>query len=382
MHIFISAGEPSGDLHGANLFKALQHSYSGIQCSGFGGERMQTAGVNMLYPMANLSVMWFPHFLKSLDVFLDLLKKADKFFRIHKPDALVMIDFPGFHWWLARKASKHGIPVVYFVPPQLWAWAGWRVQKIRRFVDHVVCSLPFEPAWYRRHGVSAHYFGHPYFDELARQKLDTRFLASQESRPKPIVAVLPGSRKQEVTMNFPSFVKAMRIINACRPTCRFVVASFNDEQRDLAQSYLAGHDLPVDLHAGRTKEIIHLASVCMSVSGSVGLELLHAGLPSVVAYRLSRFNSYLARVVKRTKYISLVNLMAGEELFPEFLSANCQAEGIAERILDWLDHPLQAERVRLKLQAIKQRVAIPGACASTAEFILDQIGRDAQRKAA
>ena len=136
MHIFISAGEPSGDLHGANLAKALQRSEPGIHCTGFGGERMQSAGVNLLYPMARLSVMWFPHFLNSLDVFLGLLKKADKFFRTLRPDAVVMIDFPGFHWWLARKARKHGIPVIYFVPPQLWAWAGWRVQKIRRFVDH------------------------------------------------------------------------------------------------------------------------------------------------------------------------------------------------------------------------------------------------------
>jgi lipid-A-disaccharide synthase len=382
MHIFISAGEPSGDLHGANIANALTQIEPGVLCSGFGGEHMQAAGLDLLYPMAKHSVMWFPHVLRSLDVFLGLLKKADKFFRTQRPDAVVMIDFPGFHWWLARKARKHGIPVIYFVPPQLWAWAGWRVQKIRRFVDHVVCSLPFEPAWYRRHGVKAHYFGHPYFDELAKQSLDQRFLSDQQSRPESVVAVLPGSRRQEVIMNFPSFVKAMRIINACRPTCRFMVASFNQEQREMATRLLVGNDLPVELHAGKTQEIIQLAEVCVSVSGSVGLELLHAGLPSVVAYRVSRLNSFLARLVKKTNYISLVNLIAAEELFPEFLSVDCQAEGIAEQILHWLDQPLQAQRVRMKLQEIKQRVAFAGACARTAEFILEQLGRESQQKAA
>jgi lipid-A-disaccharide synthase len=382
MHIFVSAGEPSGDLHGSNLIQALHHAQPDLLCSGFGGERMESAGAKLLYPMANLSVMWFPHVLKSVDTFLSLLKKADRFFRVQRPDALVMIDYPGFHWWLARKARKHGIPVFYFVPPQMWAWAGWRVQKIRRFVDHVVCSLPFEPAWYRQHGVTAHYFGHPYFDALARQTLDQQFLSRHDQQGDPIVAVLPGSRKQEIAMNFPSFVKAMRIIHACRPKTRFVVASFNEEQRSLAANHLLGQDLPVELHAGKTKEIIRLADACMSVSGSVGLELLHGGLPSVVAYRIPRHDAILAKLVMKTPYISLVNLLAGEELFPEFLSVGCRAEGIAEQILQWLDRPSMAQWVRAKLAALKQRVAFPGACRRTADFILDQLDREQTRKAA
>ena len=382
MHIFVSAGEPSGDLHGANLITALRQFQPDLRCSGFGGRRMESAGARLLYPMANLSVMWFPHVLKSLDTFISLLDKAERFFRLRRPDALVMIDYPGFHWWLARKARKHGIPVIYFVPPQLWAWAGWRVQKVRRFVDHVVCSLPFEPAWYRKHGVTAHYFGHPYFDALARQTLNQQFLKENSRPDEPIVAVLPGSRKQEIAMTFPSFVKAMRIIHACRPATRFLVASLNEEQRRLAAAHLAGQDLPVELHAGKTKEIIQLANVCMSVSGSVGLELLHAGLPSVVAYRIPRHDAILAKLVMKSPYISLVNLLAGEELFPEFLSVACQAERISEPILQWLDRPSSAQWVRAKLAALKQRVAFPGACERTAEFILEQLGRKPIRQAA
>ena len=382
MHVFVSAGEPSGDLHGANLIGALRDRDPGIRCTGFGGERMQAAGADLLYPMARLSVMWFPHILKSIDTFLRLLAQADRFFRLHRPDAVVMIDYPGFHWWLARKARKHGIPVVYFVPPQLWAWAGWRVQKVRRFVDHVVCSLPFEPAWYRRRGVTAHYFGHPYFDELNRQAFDQNFLSEQRTRPEEIVAVLPGSRRQEVAMNFPSFVKAMHIIAACRPNVRFLVASFNDEQRQLAQSHLAGKSPPVEFHSGKTKEIIRLGTACMAVSGSVGLELLHGCLPSVVSYRIPRHDAVLVRLVKTTPYISLVNILAGQELFPEFMSVGCQAEPIAERLLNWLDHPTQANRLRAQLRDLKARVAAPGACARTAEFILNQLGAHSARRAA
>ena len=114
----------------------------------------------------------------------------------------MLIDYPGFNWWIARRARHHGIPVFYFVPPQLWAWAGWRVEKMRRFVDHVLCSLPFEEAWYRERGVKAEYVGHPFFDELPRQTLDDDFMAEQRRRPGTIVSILPGSRTQEVERNF------------------------------------------------------------------------------------------------------------------------------------------------------------------------------------
>src|SRR4051812_19302578 len=193
MRIFICAGEPSGDLHGANLVHTLRQLRPDVECVGFGGERMEAAGCRLLYPLCRLAVMWFLRVLANAHVFLDLLSRADRYFKRHRPDAVILIDYPGFNWWLARRAHFHGIPVFYFVPPQLWAWAGWRVRKMRRFVDHVLCSLPFEKEWYAARGVHGHYVGHPYFDELPLQHLDEEFIARQQERPETIIGLLPGS---------------------------------------------------------------------------------------------------------------------------------------------------------------------------------------------
>src|SRR5262249_4121757 len=148
----------------------------------------------LLFPLVDLAVMWFLNVLINLVTFIRLIVLADREFRDNRPDAVVLIDYPGLHWWIARRAKARNIPVFYFVPPQLWAWAGWRVRKVRRLVDVVLCSLPFEPAWYHARDVAqATYIGHPYFDELTERPLDASFLAEQE-HPGPLVAILPGSR--------------------------------------------------------------------------------------------------------------------------------------------------------------------------------------------
>src|SRR5262249_54413469 len=159
--------------------------------------------------LVNLAVMWFVNVLVNLFTFIQLIFRADRHFRDKRPDAVVLVDYPGLHWWLAGRAKAHGIPVFYFVPPQIWAWGSWRVNKVRRYVDQVLCSLPFEPAWYHSRGVSAAvHVGHPYFDELAHRPLDEEFLAKQNGRPESLVAILPGSRTQEVVRNLPDMIRA------------------------------------------------------------------------------------------------------------------------------------------------------------------------------
>jgi lipid-A-disaccharide synthase len=152
MHLFFSAGEPSGDLHGANSIRELRKLDPGVVASGFGGERMRAAGCQLVYPLCDMAVMGLGPVLRSLPRFVGLLRTADQFFGAQRPDAVVLIDYPGFNWWVARKARAHGIPVFYFVPPQIWGWASWRVRKMRRLVDQVLCTLPFEEEWYRARG--------------------------------------------------------------------------------------------------------------------------------------------------------------------------------------------------------------------------------------
>lgn len=374
MRIFISAGEPSGDLHGSNLIRVLKELSPETECVGFGGDNMEAAGCRLVYPLCELAVIGFARVLAKVPVFLRLLSEADRYFSRHKPDAVVLIDFPGFNWWIARRAHYHGIPVFYFVPPQLWGWAGWRVKKMQRWVDHVLCSLPFEEAWYHKRGVQAKYIGHPYFDELRQQRLNDAFLTAQQARPGTIVGILPGSRHQEVSHNLPMLIRAAERIASARADTRFLVACFKETQQREVDAYLRDRGLAIETFVGRTPEIIHLSRACMAVSGSVGLELLFREKPAVVVYRIGRLGFKFSQLVRTSPYISLVNLLAGKELFPEFLTDHCEAEAMATHVLRWLDDPVLLARVREELRGIRDQVAEPGACERAARCVLDTLG--------
>ena len=153
MRIFISAGEPSGDHHAANLIHALRRRLPDAEFVALGGPEVQKAGAQLLYPLIQLAVMWFGRVILNFHKFLAIGSLVDRHFANHRPDVVILIDYPGLHWWLAWCARVRGIPVFYYVPPQLWAWGGWRVKKVRKYVDHVLCSLPFEPDWYHDRGV-------------------------------------------------------------------------------------------------------------------------------------------------------------------------------------------------------------------------------------
>jgi lipid-A-disaccharide synthase len=375
MRVFVSAGEPSGDLHGANLVRALRRCEPGLAVDGFGGERMAAAGCSLLYPLSDHAMVGLVRVAAGLRHFARILDLADRHFRRQRPDAVVLIDFPGFHWWLARRARARGIPVLYFVPPQLWAWGAWRARKMRVLVDEVLCALPFEEPWYRRRHIPATYIGHPYFDALHAGRPDEAFLAEQRARPGTPIALLPGSRRQELEDNGASLLRTAALIHARRPDTRFLVACLKPAHRDRLETLRAGLPVPVEVHAGRTPEIIHLAHSCIAVSGSVGLELLFAGKPSLVLYRINWFGVLLALLLKRSRYISLVNLLAGRELFPEFLTRKCPAEAMAERVLHWLDDGAAYEALCGELAALRRQVAVPGACDRAAAIILDRMDR-------
>ena len=391
--IYFSVGEPSGDLHGANLISALRAACPGITCEGFGGERMVSAGFDMHFPLCQSAVMGLLAVFKHIPTFAGLLNQATEHFRGQRPDAVVLVDYPGFNWWMARRAKGLGIPVFYFVPPQIWAWASYRVKKMRKFVDHVLCTLPFEKPWYREHGIDAHYIGHPYFDALQQQTLDTEFLTGQQSRPGTIIGILPGSRRAEIENNFATQMRAAAYILQRHPECRFLVAGFKREHaahftqvltelfpapdratRGNLETGLHGKwSLPVKLCLGRTPEIIHLAHSCIAVSGSVSLELLYAHRPAVIIYRGGLLTYSIYRLFRKVEHISLVNLLAERVLYPEVCSFRYEPEKIAENLLPWLDEPARHERLQRELVELCATVAQPGACVRAADYILSTI---------
>lgn len=375
MRIFISAGEPSGDIHGASLIRELKARRPGLEIVGFGGERMAAEGATLLYPLVNLAIMWFVRVLANITTFLSLLSRADRYFRHHRPDAVVLIDYPGFHWWLARRAKFHGIPVFYFVPPQIWAWAGWRIEKMRRFVDHVLCTLPFEKPWYEERGVSAQYVGHPFFDDLPRQSLDQIFMQAQGDKGGEIIALLPGSRDQEVTRNLSTLIRSAVQLHRDRPGARFLVACFKGKQQKKVDEYLSRFEhLPIETHVGRTPEILELCKACVAVSGSVSLEIMYRKKPAIVVYRIPSLDLRVGRYMMTTKFICLVNLLAGKEIYPEFLTDRNEATRVVGILNRWLSDDSVYRDVVEQLTDVCRQVGAPGACARAAEAVLGSLG--------
>src|SRR5581483_10615966 len=208
-----------------------------------------------------------------------------------------------------------------------------RVRQVRRWCAGVLSALPFEDDWFRARGVPTHYVGHPYFDELARQQPDPAFLAAERWKGGRVVALLPGSRNQEVAANFAMMLSAATKVHAACPDARFLVAAFSERHAAAIHPAVAASGLPVAVHVGRTPEIIELADACVAVSGSVSLELMFRAKPTVIVYRMSPVSLWLARRLVKLPYFTLVNLLAGQELFPEIASSRDESERIAGHVL-------------------------------------------------
>ena len=420
--IFFSVGEPSGDLHAANLIRELQKRCKTIQAVGYGGPEMEKAGCKLHVDLTAMAVMWFLRAILNYHKFWLLVKKADKYFKQHRPDAVVLVDFPGFNWHIARCAKKHGIPVFYYTPPQIWSWARWRVKKMRETVDHVLCSLPFEEAWFKKRGCNATYVGHPFFDEVQRKPLDAEFMAKQErldERIGPLVAILPGSRTQEVKHNLKWFLMTAKKIQSQVKQVRFAVAAFRPHQAEMAHALIKQYGLACDVHVGKTSELMASARCCMACSGSVSLELLHYECPTVILYWISRLAYSVQERFRWVKYITLVNMLsaggleigdlvddnatapaekrlpakelkkrvqeglkpfdpaqpdAEKVLFPEYLTWEDKTDQLASHVVEWLEDKSAYQRLVAQLHELKTQVGHPGASSHAADYILKTIG--------
>ena len=242
-----------------------------------------------------------------------------------------------------------------------------------RGVDCVLTALPFEDDWYRARHVRTRYVGHPYFDELPSERPDAGYIAAIRAGGSPVVALLPGSRTQEVAANFPLMLQAAGRVLQAVPAARFHVAAYRGKHAGMARDLLTGSGLPVEVHTRRTPEVLEAADVVLAVSGSVGLEMLYRLKPSAIVYRMTPAFGFVARRVVTTKYISLVNLLAGRELFPEFPTTRDNPDDLAKPLVRWLTDPSARRAAVHDLRALRDRVAVPGACGRAAEFILGDL---------
>ena len=394
MTIFFSVGEPSGDVHGANLIRELRARDPNFQAVGYGGPEMAAAGCALHEDLTKLAVMFFLRVILNIHKFLHLASRADRYFRHHKPDAVVMIDYPGFNWWIAKRAKAHKIPVFYYTPPQIWAWGSWRIKKMRKFVDHVLAALPFEAKWFKEQGCNSTFVGHPFFDEVRRTDFDQDFIDRLNKQDGPLVGILPGSRTQEVEHNLKHFLAAAARIRAAVPNVRFAVAAYKPHQAAMARDMIAQCDLEIPVFTRKTPELINAAVCCMAVSGSVSLELLYQTKPTVILYWIPRYAYLVQERFRRVKYITLVNLLATDELypqdispydpnspdayravFPEYLTWEDRSEQISRHVVSWLLNPAERRQLTERLAQLKERVGHGGASKAAAEYIVNVLSQ-------
>ena len=412
--IFFSAGEPSGDLHAAELIAKLREKTPQAKIVGYGGPKMQQAGCELLRDLTQLAIMWFGRAIKNFLTFRKIVADADAYFASHKVDAVVLVDYPGMNWWIAKSAKKHGIPVFYFMPPQIWSWATWRIKKMKRYVDYVLCCLPFEKRWFEQHGCNVEYIGHPFFEEVRNRKPDTAFmdpLRGTLPQGGRLLAVLPGSRNQEVHGNFDDMLSAAQIVRKEYPETRIVVAAFKDSQKEWIEKRINERQIPpgtATVYVGKTPEIICAADCCIAVSGSVSLELLANNCPAIIYYRVSRFGHFVQQFFRRSRYITLVNLLAVDRedeqnrlesssvfyseypipaepsdadkkrmLFPEFLTCRDRSADVAKIVIDWFRDAAALPRCREELTSLLNHVDQgENTIDHAAKYLLEIIGKN------
>lgn len=359
--ILLVAGETSGDLHGSNLARALREIEPGLRLIGTGGRHMREAGVELIHDTTEHATVGFFEVLANLGRYAALYRKLQSVLKREKPDAAVLIDSPDFNLRFAARVADHGIPVVYYIGPQLWAWRKGRIRTVRKVVRKMLVILDFEETLYREAGVDVAFVGHPLLD--AERKVDRAAFRKEFGSPEVLVGLLPGSRRKQFRWLFPRMRDAAERIRKEIPGARFVTALA--PAIDPALAAAPGIDAVVD----RTPELMASADVLLVASGTATLEAAMYGTPMVVTYRLNPLTAYAfgPLVWLNTKDFALVNIVAGRRVVPELYQRRGSPENLAREALALLK---RAPEVRRDLAEVRRRMGSPGASRRAAEEVI------------
>lgn len=376
--IMLVAGEASGDLHGGALCRALKELAPGTRLVGMGGSRMAAAGMTLLADVRDTAVVGFSEVVRRLPALRKAWRRLVAALRTERPAVLVLIDFPGMNIRLARAAYRAGVPVVYFIPPQIWAWRPGRIRAIRERVALVLAVFPFERPLYEAAGVPVEFVGHPALDVVAgapgRSEARRRLGVDTDA---PVVGLLPGSRAQEIDRMLPLMRDAARRIAAARPGARFVLALAPTVEPARVARYLDGAP-PIAVVGDMTHAVMRAADLLLVTSGTATLEAALLGAPMVVCYRVSRLSELVGRLFLRIPWISLVNIVLGRSVVPEIYRRHeVTAERLAGEALRLLDTPGALEAQRQAFGELAGQLGGPGVAPRAARLILATAGRAA-----
>ncbi len=375
-HIFLSSLEHSAEMHCANLIGALNERTDDtpLRFSGFGGQRLAEAGCELLDDTVSRAAMTY-NVLGQLGYYRQLIKQANAFFEDNAVDLVIVCDSPAFNFHIAKAAKKHGIPVLFYVAPQLWAWAPWRIHKLKRCCDKLACILPFEAEWFGKRGMDAEFVSNPLFDEMDID-LGANFKPFSNYNPQsPKIALLPGSRDAEIKTLWPAMLEIAVALKAQPPGAVFTVCAPDDDKRAMLEEMAADTQLSISYETDNLIDVCRRCDYAIVASGSATLQVAAAGCPMTVMYQSNKWMWHLVgRWLVRLPFLSLVNILSHNELVPEFMPYFSSVEPIIQRTHGLLSTPSRLSQTSGALIELVRPLTDRRASDAVAEIVCEMLG--------
>ena len=375
MKVLISCGEPSGDLYAGALTKEIRALDPSAQVYGLGGPRFREAGGQLVEDYRGLTVTGLTEALSVVPRSLALYRRLVKLVDTDRPDVFVPVDFPEINFRVAAALHRRGVPVTYYVCPQVWAWRRRRLKSMKRFVQRALVIFSFEEDLYRQSGIPVQFVGHPLLDLSTTSGDPAGFREAHGlARGAPTVALLPGSRANEVQAILPTLVLAVDQIRAQIPDCQFLVARapYLDDAVFEPLSRVTAGDVPVAVVEARTDDVLAAADVVATASGTATVQAAIHRRPMVIVYRLSPLTYHLVRAFAHVNAIGMVNVIAEEHVVPELVQDDFTPESVSAEVVSFLRDPKRAEQTRAALDRVRTRLGSPGATRRAAEAVLEE----------
>ena len=372
--VLLIAGEVSGDMHAAGLVRAVRKKNPDVHFFGIGGDELRAAGMEIKVNARDMAVMELAEVVRHYDFFKRVFASMLDLARTRKPDAVVLVDYPGFNLRFAAKAHGMGLKVVYYVCPQVWAWHRSRIPKMARIVNRLIVIFPFEPDVFRNTGLKVDFVGHPQVDV-------TRAALSEPARSlpwtgEPRIALLPGSRRQEIERILPVLLSAAALIEKRKPGASFILASPSQEIADRARAILSAQaDKPAhcEIVVGETRQVLRQARAAMVASGTATIETALMGCPLIVVYKTSPVTYFFGRLLVKVPHIGMVNVVAGRELCPELIQDAATPEALAAALIPLVDDTPERKAMLAGLEQVRDALGQGGAAERAGDVLLKEL---------
>jgi lipid-A-disaccharide synthase len=373
--ILMIAGEASGDLLGSGLVHFLKKKLPECRLYGIGGDQMIREGLEILYHVRDMSFLGFFEVIKHLPFIHRVFNGINTLIKERRPDLVLLIDYPGFNLRIAKRAKKSGVPVIYYISPQVWAWGKKRIKKIARIVDKMLVLFPFEVDLYRREGIDVEFVGHPLKDIVTVKTPRNAFLKKVKlSADKPTVGLLPGSRKQEVFRLLPEMICASRHLKEKNPDIQFLLGK-SPTLTDTIYDPLLLSESSIRSIRNSTYEIMTYSDLVLVASGTATLETAICETPMIIVYKMSALSFLIGKMLVKVKQIGLANIVAGKKIVPELLQKQAEGKNIAQTAWQLLNDPDLRNRIRKELSLVSRRLGKSGASERAAEAVIAFLNR-------